>query len=187
MQTGFYFDQTHCTGCYTCLIACKDWHDNMETEPENWIRIVPIEKGTFPDLSLSYLYITCLHCDDPPCIPACPAKAIAKREDGIVVVDREACLGNMECDTFCRTACPYDAPQFGPEPDAKMQKCDLCLERWTQGKKPVCVEGCPMWALDAGPLDDLKAKYGDTREAEGFIYSEKAMPPIVFRPRRITQ
>ena len=185
MQIGFYFDQSRCTGCYACLIACKDWHDNIEAEPLNWIRLTAIEKGKFPDLSLSYLFITCLHCVDPPCIPACPVGAITKREeDGIVVVDREVCLGNVSCDGFCQTACPYDTPQFGAEPGAKVQKCDLCLERWAKKKKPVCVEACPMRALDAGSLDKLKAKYGDIREAEGFVYSEKAMPSIVFKPKQ---
>ena len=138
MQIGFYFDQSRCTGCYACLIACKDWHDNMETEPQNWIRLAAIEKGKFPDLSLSYLFMTCLHCADPPCVPACPVGAITKRrEDGIVVVDRKACLGKLGCDGVCQMACPYDVPQLGAEPDSKMQKCDLCLERWTEKKKPM--------------------------------------------------
>jgi len=185
MQIGFYFDQSRCTGCYACLIACKDWHDNMGTEPQNWVRVTAIEKGKFPELSLSYLFTTCLHCADPLCIPACPVNAITKRgEDGIVIVDREACLGSENCNQACREVCPYDVPQFGPEPNAKMQKCDLCLERWAVGRKPVCVEACPMRALDAGPLNELKAEYGDTREAEGFIYSEEVMPSIVFKLRR---
>ena len=183
MQTGFYFDQSRCTGCSACLIACEDWHEyDLGSEPANWIRLTAIEKGKFPDLSLTYLFITCLHCADPLCVPACPAGAITKREeDGIVIVDREACLGNTNCDGACQAACPYDAPQFGPEPDAKVQKCDLCLDRWAEGKKPICVEACPMRALDAGPLIELKAKYGDIQEAEGFVYSEEAKPSIVFK------
>jgi len=155
----------------------------LGSEPANWIRITAIEKGKFPDLSLSYLFTTCLHCADPPCIPACPVKAISKRaEDGIVVVDKEVCLGNVSCDGFCQAACPYDVPKFGSESDDKMQKCDLCLDRWAEGTKPTCVEACPMRALDAGPLDKLEAEYGDIRTAEGFVYSEKVKPSIVFKP-----
>ncbi len=186
MQIGFYFDQSRCTGCYACLIACKDWHEyDLGSEPENWIRVFCQEHGKFPKLFMAYLAQPCLHCADPPCIPACPVGAITKREeDGIVVVDREVCLGNGSCDGFCQTACLYDAPQFGAEPGAKVQKCDLCLERWAEEKKPICVEACPMRALDAGLLDELKAKYGDIREAEGFVYSEKAMPSIVFKPKQ---
>ena len=82
----------------------------------------------------------------------------------------------------CKEACPYSAPQFGPEPNAKIQKCDFCLERWAEGKKPICVDACPMRALDAGPLDELKTKYGDIKEVEGFTYSTKATPAIVFKP-----
>ena len=185
MQIGFYFDQSRCTGCYTCIIACKDWHDNMGTEPQNWIRVSATEKGKFPTLSLSYLFTPCLHCAEPPCIPACPVEAITKREeDGIVVVDREVCLGSASCGAPCQEVCPYDAPKFDPEPDDKMQKCDLCLERRAEKKKPICVEACIMRALDAGPLDELKARYGDIREAEGFAYSEESVPCIVFKPKQ---
>jgi anaerobic dimethyl sulfoxide reductase subunit B (iron-sulfur subunit) len=90
----------------------------------------------------------------------------------------------MGCDGFCKAACPYDALQFGPEPDAKAQKCDLCLERWTRKKKPVCVEACPMRALDAGPLNELKVTHGDIQEAEGFTHFEKVKPSIIFKSRR---
>ena len=183
MQTGFYFDQTRCTGCYTCIVACKDWHD-IPAGPASWVHITATEKGTFPDVSLSYLFSSCLHCAEPICIKACPVDAITKRqEDGIVVVDREVCIGGEKCKFACRTACPYDVPQFEAEPNPKMQKCDLCLERWSENKKPICVDACPMRALDAGPLDELKAEYGDTQTAEGFVYSKKVIPSIVYKPK----
>jgi anaerobic dimethyl sulfoxide reductase subunit B (iron-sulfur subunit) len=186
MQYGFYFDQSRCTGCFTCLIACKDWHEyDLGSEPANWIKVSSIEKGRFPDLFVSYLFISCLHCRDPSCIPACPVGAITKREeDGIVVVDREACLGNEGCDGFCQKACPYKAPEFGSELGAKIQKCNLCRDRWTEGNKPICVTACPMRALDAGPLDKLIAEYGDVRIADGFTYSEKTSPSIIFKLKR---
>ena len=183
MQIGFYFDQSRCIECYTCLIACKDCHEyDLGSEPANWIRVSTIERGKFPNLSVTYLAQPCYHCADPPCVPACPIGAITKREeDGIVIVNRETCLGNADCDAFCQAACPYDALQFGSEPDAKVQKCDLCLDRWTEGKKPICVEACPMRALDADPIDELKCKYGDIQEAEGFVYSKEAKPSVVFK------
>jgi anaerobic dimethyl sulfoxide reductase subunit B (iron-sulfur subunit) len=105
-----------------------------------------------------------------------------KREaDGIVIVDKETCLGST-CGV-CQQDCPYDAPQFGPESDAKMQKCDLCLDRWIKGMKPVCVEACPVRALDAGPLDELESKYGKTKAAIGFAFSDASWPSLVLKAK----
>lgn len=183
-QFGFYFDQTRCTGCYTCAVACKDWN-NIDPGPINWIRVTPIEYGEFPDLFAAYLVSPCYHCENPPCALACPEDSILKREtDGVVIVNQATCVGRNICKNPCLKACPWNAPQFGLEENSKMQKCDFCLERIEAGKRPVCVESCPMFALDAGPVNELKEKYGDTNEAEGFRYSEKFKPSVVFKPKR---
>ncbi len=182
MQIGFYFNQTRCTGCYTCVVACKDWHD-IPAGPANWIRVSAMEKGEFPNLGLSYLFTSCWHCAHPACADVCPVKAITKREeDGIVVVDREACVGGEKCKYACRKVCRYHAPQFGAEANPKMRKCDLCLDRWGENKKPICVMACPMRALDAGPLPDLKARYGDVQEADGFVRVRRLLPSVVMKP-----
>jgi len=142
VQRGFYFNQSRCTGCYTCIIACKDWHDSRH-ESINWIKIRIVEKGRYPDIHLSYLFSTCLHCSEPLCAKACPASAINKRaEDGIVFVDDNKCSGRRSCKSACLKACPYSAPQFGFDDNAKMQKCDLCLDRWLENKMPICVNAC---------------------------------------------
>ncbi len=185
MRKGFYFDQTRCTGCHTCLIACKDWHEeDLKTEPADWIKVISVEKGKYPDLSLSYLAHACLHCAKPACVMACPVDAYTKREeDGIVVVDTKLCVGADMCGRACQEACPYDVPNFGTEENPKVQKCDLCLDRWAEGKKPVCVESCPTRAIDAGFMDELKEKYGKITEAEGFMYHETVSPSIIFKPK----
>lgn len=72
---------------------------------------------------------------------------------------------------------------FGSEPNPKMQKCDLCLERLAENNKPICVGSCPMKALDVGPLNELKAKYGDIQEAESFFYSRRVKPFIFIKPK----
>lgn len=183
MQIGFYFDQSRCTGCYTCTIACKDWHD-IQDSGVNWRSIIPFEKGTYPDVFLSYISLSCNHCERPACAAACPAGAVIKREkDGLMVVEREQCLGKDSCEMFCRQACPYDVPQFGSEDNPKMQMCTLCADRLSENKKPVCVDACPMRALDAGPMDDLKKKYGDKKETEGFVRSAATNPSVIFKPR----
>jgi ferredoxin len=89
------------------------------------------------------------------------------------------CAGHL-----CREVCPTHAPQFGAEPHSKMQKCDLCIDRWRQNRKPICVAACPTRAMDAGPLDELTAKYGDQREAEGFDWRSSTDPSIRFRPKK---
>jgi len=88
------------------------------------------------------------------------------------------CAGHL-----CKDVCPYGAPQFADEEQAKIQKCDLCLERWADNKKPICVEACTVRALDAGPLDELKAMYGDVKDAHGFVYAP-IEPAIVNKPKK---
>jgi anaerobic dimethyl sulfoxide reductase subunit B len=184
MQLGFYFDQTRCIGCSACRVACKDWND-IDAGPENWMRVLYQEKGEYPDVFVSYMIAPCFQCEKPVCASACPVDAIAKRaEDGIVLVDSDACLGNQECDSKCLKACPYGAPQFGPEAGAKMHKCNFCLDRVSAGKLPDCIEACPVRALDAGPLDELEAKYGAGQEAAGFKYSKRTGPAVVLRAKR---
>ncbi|MFC1968030.1 4Fe-4S dicluster domain-containing protein [Chloroflexota bacterium] len=186
MQLGFYFDQTRCDGCFACIVACKDWND-VDAGPARWRRVTTIEKGKYPDLFVAFLSTACYHCIEPMCILACPVNAISKREvDGVVVVDRDACLGKDNCSS-CLSACSYDAPQFGAEENAKMQKCHFCIDRLAENKKPACVDACTMRALDAGPMEELERKYGDVRAANGFIYSEKLTPSVVFKPKKELQ
>jgi anaerobic dimethyl sulfoxide reductase subunit B len=186
MQYGFYFDQNRCTGCLTCVVACEDYHDLSEKSGK-LIRMKIIQKGKYPNPFVAFSPMFCYHCENPPCVANCPANALVKRkEDGIVVVDSEMCLGKDACG-LCLEACPYDIPQFGSDENSSMQKCDLCASRWTEGKKPICVEGCLMLALDAGPLDELIEQHNAERDAEGFVYSNDVSPSIVCKARKDTE
>jgi anaerobic dimethyl sulfoxide reductase subunit B len=185
MQLAFHFDQTRCIGCYTCVVACKDWND-VPAGPASWMRLKTIERGKFPHPFMAFLAVPCYHCAKPVCLAACPTGAIEKREqDGVVVVDQDLCLGKDSCDR-CLKACRYKSPQFGAEPDARMQKCDFCLERWSEGKLPICVNACPTQALDAGPREVIETRYGRAHHAEGFRYDEKVEPAVVFTPKAKT-
>jgi anaerobic dimethyl sulfoxide reductase subunit B (iron-sulfur subunit) len=158
VKLAFYFNGARCTGCYACVVACKDWHD-IPAGPVFLRRVVVTEQGDYPRVTVRFVSTACHHCDKPLCIAACPAGAISKRaEDGIVVVDAVRCLGRKTCGAACLVACPHDAPQFGTEPNPKMQKCDLCRDRWIEKKKPICVEACPMRALDAGDRDAVASQ-----------------------------
>jgi anaerobic dimethyl sulfoxide reductase subunit B (iron-sulfur subunit) len=145
VQYGFYFDADRCVMCRACEMACKSTR-NLEPGVR-WRKVVEIWEGEFPDVSRTFVSLSCLHCAEPACIDACPNGAITKRaEDGIVIVDKNECTGCGEC----YYACPYQVPQFGA--DGKMQKCDFCLE---QGREPACVATCPADALFYGTMDEL--------------------------------
>jgi len=167
------------------VIACKDWHD-VPTGPAAWRRVLTFEGGKYPDPFVIRLTTSCYHCAEPACLDVCPAEAIYKREkDGIVLVDQEECLGKDQCGQ-CLEVCPYEAPQFiGKEENPKMQKCNFCLDRWQEGKLPICVGACPTRALDAGPIQEMEVKYGTKiHEAVGFTYNEELQPSILFKPKR---
>ena len=202
MQYAFYYDQSRCVGCETCVIACKDWND-VQPGPSGWRSKTSTEVGEFPSVSVYSLLMSCNHCEVPVCVEACPTEAIYKREeDGIVVIDRTKCDSNLEC----LNQCPFGAPQFGddesePIQDSAwlvphpMQKCTFCWDRWAVGLKPACVESCPQRALDAGTIEEIMEKYPDAvRSVVGFPDSTKnpegvnlpsgdTMPAIFFKAR----
>ncbi len=108
MQIGFYFDQTRCTGCFACAIACKDWHD-VPAGPAKWMRVLYSEEGKFPELFVSHLATPCYHCAEPVCAFVCPNEAITKRdEDGVVVIDREKCREEHPCGIISEGAAEPD-------------------------------------------------------------------------------
>lgn len=180
-QLGFYFDQERCIGCHTCSVACKDKND-IPAGSVHWRQVRLLERGKYPNVRLLRLSLACNHCAEPACVDVCPAGAISKREaDGIVVVDRELCLGGDVCERFCLEACPYEAPQFGDEPNPKMQKCDFCLDRLAEGEAPACAAACPMLALEAGPLEVLEQEYDTDLNAEGMPDPAQTRPSLRLR------
>lgn len=179
MQLGFFFDQQRCTGCYTCVVACKQWND-VPAGTASWRRVSTIEEGRFPHVWVAHMSVSCCHCMKPACITACPTGAINKRaRDGIVLVDQDICISGCR---NCLDACPYDAPQFRAQ-DSKMEMCDFCLDRLEAGKKPLCVASCPLRALDAGPMEELAAAHGEARQAPGFADHTLTEPAVLLRPR----
>jgi Fe-S-cluster-containing dehydrogenase component len=180
-QWGFYFDPNECMGCSACAIACKNRHGTDEGQVD-WRRVETVSSGTFPDYQETNVSLSCMHCEDAPCEKVCPTDAIKKREsDGIVTVDREACIG---CG-YCGWACPYGAPQYGD--DGLMQKCNLCLDKGPgsgdgetskndqeEPLEPACVDECVGDALDAGPVGELVDKASDAA-AERFAESRSSV------------
>ena len=183
VQLGFFFDQSRCSGCEACVLACKQWH-SVDEDAVDYITIVEQEEGIFPDLRVRWLFLPCFHCANPPCLKVCPTEAISKRaDDGIVIVEQSRCLGKEECGALCLRACPYDAPRFREQPGARMEKCDACVDRLGEGKEPICVAACPLHALQFGPISEWEARAEATREVGGFRYLARVGPSVTFKPR----
>jgi anaerobic dimethyl sulfoxide reductase subunit B (iron-sulfur subunit) len=178
-QYGFFIDVSRCTGCQACVIACKQWHE-IPVGPVKWLRVFQWEKGAFPGIDLRVLPVMCFHCENPVCAGACPNRAIRKEEKyGAVLVSPEKCTGKRKC----WEACPYGVPQFaGDAPGLKMSKCNLCLERLEKGDKPICVLSCSLRAMEFGPLDEIKAKFGTIRQLEDMPRYSLTQPAVVFKP-----
>ncbi|MHC4949210.1 MAG: 4Fe-4S dicluster domain-containing protein [Planctomycetota bacterium] len=106
----------------------------------------------------------CNHCTDAPCVTICPVAALDKRGDGIVDIDRDACIGCRAC----MQACPYDAIYLNDDL-GKVEKCHFCAHRVERGLEPACAVVCPERAIIAGDLDDADSpagrmiRNGDTR------------------------
>ncbi len=155
MSLGFYVDMQRCIGCRTCQVACKDRRDIHVAGPR-MRRVDSFECGTYPDVSMFHLVLSCNHCESPACVANCPTGAMYKAADGTVQHNDEPCIA---CQT-CVQSCPYDAPQY-VEADDLVQKCDTCSALRENGILPVCVASCPTRALDFGDMEELAAKYGE--------------------------
>jgi anaerobic dimethyl sulfoxide reductase subunit B (iron-sulfur subunit) len=123
-----------------------------------------------------------MHCAKPICMDVCPTSAISKRDDGIVLINADMCIGCR----YCSWACPYGAPQFNEEQNV-MTKCDMCFDLVDKGERPACVESCPYRALDFGPLDELQAKYGTFADPAPLPDSSITQPAVVYIPNKVTK
>lgn len=163
MPRGFFFDNTRCTGCRTCVLACKDYHSHtvdlafrmvLDYEGGSWSYA---KNGDLTQNSYAYhISLACNHCNNPACVNICPTSAMHKDDLGLVWPDTEKCIG---CG-YCTMACPYHAPHI--DQDLKQSsKCDGCRARIEEGKNPICVDACPLRALDFGEASELTEKYPD--------------------------
>ncbi len=176
-QYAFFFDQSRCSDCRTCSISCRDWNDVLPGDP-SLCRKFSWEQGVFPELDMPSLFAPCYHCENPACVTECTNQALSKDPStGAVLVDKGLCksCGN------CWDACPYGVPFV--EPGKAMSKCDMCIDRISNGDLPVCVSGCPMRALDFGPIDEIIARYGDVREIDEMPSTDIVKPAIIFKKR----
>lgn len=137
-----------CIGCYACEVACKE--ENEITVGEYWNKV--IEVGPFKvggKIQKYWLPTMCQQCEDSPCVRVCPTGASYRNDDGVVLVDKEKCIGCK----YCMMACPYGVRGWNEE-EKVVEKCTLCQQRVSVGKQPACVWHCPGEARFYGDLDD---------------------------------
>ena len=127
-------DHELCWGCKTCEVACK-----QENNAADGVKLIAVTENGPKEINgkfkFSFHINMCRHCDDPPCMDACPEEAITKREDGIVVMNYGLCTGCQAC----MDVCPYDAIAYDEE-EGVARKCNLCHHRVNQGLLPACAD-----------------------------------------------
>ena len=131
----FYVDTSRCIGCQSCLTACE------ECETHRGVSMINFD---FLDRqnTIASSALVCFHCEDPTCAQVCPADAIKKGVDGIV---QSALKPRCIACSNCVLACPFGIPKLVPEYE-QMMKCDMCYDRTSAGKRPMCATVCPSGA-----------------------------------------
>lgn len=204
MHTVMVIDLKRCIGCHTCSMACKS--ANNIPEGTWWNRIltdggqeIDTPKGTYPNLEMRFLPVSCQHCENPACIKVCPVGATYKDpETGAVRQDYDKCIGCR----MCMSACPYtgvrsfnwEEPKYAVDVsfgDADVpahqkhvvEKCTFCYQRLARGEEPACMELCPGRARHWGDLENPDSEVSRllrTREFMQLLPSEGTNPSVYY-------
>jgi Fe-S-cluster-containing dehydrogenase component len=141
----FFIDPNRCIGCKACVQACTECDTH---KGHTMIHLEFVDRSE----SIQTVPVVCMHCDTPTCAEVCPADAIKRTGDGVVQSARKprciAC-GN------CVLACPFGVPEVHLE-EQLMMKCDMCYDRSSVGKKPMCTTVCPSQALHFGTREEIE-------------------------------
>lgn len=188
-QYAFYLDGSRCTGCKTCVIACKDGYNlGVGTAFRKVYECVggTTDKDEAGIVSTScfayYLSLSCNHCSRPVCVEVCPTQAMHKdAETGLVSVDTMKCIG---CG-YCHLSCPYNAPKVDKEKGHSV-KCEGCLDLVQAGKRPLCVAACPARALAFGPAEEMAAR-GQRADLAPLPPADETIPNFFITPSRDAQ
>jgi Fe-S-cluster-containing dehydrogenase component len=205
VRWGFLVDTTACIGCGMCVKACKNENEIPYDAPvtRTWVeRYVVLKDGRIladspmggrdgfieneigdeeidPDNVAKAFFVPklCNQCDNPACVQVCPVGATYQTNDGVVLVDKEWCIG---CG-YCIMACPYGVRFFHPVHKVA-EKCNFCYHRISQGLQPACVQSCAFGARQLANLrdpDDPVTKI-ITTERVAVLKDEYGTKPNVF-------
>ena len=187
---GFFTDTTLCIGCKACEVACKEWnalpaesdglsgmsYDNTRAlSADTWRHVAFIEKigdgsgrraTAMQGWQSNWLMMSdvCKHCENAPCLEACPTGSLFKTEFDTVVVQQDICNG---CG-YCVPACPFGVVSVS-ENDGKAHKCTLCYDRLKGGLEPACAKACPTDSIRFGEIDAL---HEAARERVGTLHGQ---------------
>jgi len=165
-----------CIDCGGCFAICKD--TNKVPHGTARVKIVTINEGVPGERSIP---VSCMHCTNPPCEAACPVKAIEKRADGIVLMDKDKCIG---CG-YCGWACPFGAPQYphdlhgeAAKYEGIMDKCTLCVtpfvpEATLKSPKPMCALFCATKCRLGGDISEILPQYSEAKARNIMAWQER--------------
>ncbi len=165
----FFIDHNRCIGCQACVHACTECDTHRG---ESMIHLEHVSRGD----SVQTVPIVCMHCEQPTCAEVCPADAIKRTADGVVQTARKprciAC-GN------CVQACPFGVPEVYEDRQI-MMKCDMCYDRSSVGKKPMCATVCPSQALYFGTREQIEQLRPASAPVNPFQFGDQVITTKVF-------
>ena len=178
MKNTLVIDLDRCSGCDSCVAACKMENQmNLGVVRNHVSAIGPT--GTFPDIEMYWLPMQCQQCENPGCIEVCPTGASYRDEEtGIVLVNAEDCIG---CES-CLTGCPYGVRQLNPKTNT-IEKCTLCFQRKNdENWVPACVHNCCCGARTFGDLDDPNSEVSRLLASREYtqLHTEFGTKPSVY-------
>lgn len=160
----FFVDMQRCIGCKACELACAECETNGQ---ESMIHVDYVDRA----VSVQTTVQVCMHCENPACANVCPADAITRVESGVVQSANTArCIGCSNC----VLACPFGVP-FKNEGYDMMMKCNMCYDRTSVGKKPMCATVCPSGALFWGTRDEIREMRPNSDPVNKFIFGKEVV------------